>query len=168
MLKKIFHTNTKGFTLIELLVVIAIFALMANFAMYSISKTRRQSRDVKRVSDVKQLRSALYLYSVEKKSFPSDGGDTIALGIDNHLILDNNGWGDGQTPQNPIFMYKVPRDPGMIASTSGHPCLAGSSTVCDYSYTLNSENDYIIYFYLEGAVNNLSPGLHYITKSVIK
>ena len=166
MTKKFFSPS--AFTLIELLVVIAIFALIANVTMYSVNKTRRQSRDVKRVSDIKQLRSALYLYSVDNRSFPSDGGSTIALGTDNHLLLDDSGWGDGGSIQCPVFMYQVPRDPSMIVQASGQPCTASSLSLCDYSYTLNNENDYIIYFYLEGPVNDLAAGLHYATKSVIK
>ena len=166
MIKKRF--SSPAFTLIELLVVIAIFALIANITMYSVSKTRRQSRDVKRVSDIKQLRSALYLYSIGNKSYPSDGGSTIALGVDNHLLLDDSGWNDGTSIQRPVFMYQVPRDPSMITQSNGQPCTASSAEICDYSYTLNSNNDYIIYFYLEGPVNNLAAGLHSATKATIK
>lgn len=154
------HQN-KGFTLIELLVVVAIFVLIANVTMVSLNKAKRESRDAKRLANINQLRSALHLYSTEKLSYPD--GDGIALGIDGHLILDDNGWSDGNSPQSPIFMYSVPRDPSMISSTNSQPCTSGSTSVCDYSYTING-NDYIIYFYLEGSMGSYSAGIHAATK----
>ncbi len=151
----------KGFTLIELLVVIAIFALIANITMISLNKAKREARDAKRLANINQLRSALHLYSTSKLSYPAGNG--IALGTDGHLVLDNSGWSDGSAPQSPVFMYSVPRDPKMKTQSSSHPCTSSSSSVCDYSYTLNG-NDYIIYFYLEGQVNSYGPGIHYATK----
>ncbi len=154
----------KGFTLIELLVVIAIFALIANVTMISLNKAKRESRDAKRLANINQLRSALHLYSTENLSYPD--GDGIALGVDGHLVLDDSGWSDGSSPQSPIFMYSVPRDPSMISSTASQPCTSSSSSVCDYSYTLNG-NDYIIYFYLEGPMGSYEAGIHAATKDNI-
>lgn len=156
--------KSKGFTLIELLVVIAIFALIANVTMISLNKAKRESRDAKRLANINQLRSALHLYSTENLSYPD--GDGIALGVDGHLVLDDNGWSDGSSPQSPIFMYSVPRDPSMISSSASQPCTSSSSSVCDYSYTLNG-NDYIIYFYLEGPMGSYEAGIHAATKDNI-
>ncbi len=156
--------KNKGFTLIELLVVIAIFALIANVTMISLNKAKRESRDAKRVANINQLRSALHLYSTDNLSYPAGNG--IALGTDGHVILDDNGWSDGSSPQAPIFMYSVPRDPSMRTSNSSSPCTSNSNNICDYSYTLNG-NDYIIYFYLEGPMGSYEAGLHAATKDNI-
>lgn len=52
----------KGFTLVELLVVIAIIGLLATIAFLSLNRARSKARDAKRVSDIRQLQSALELY----------------------------------------------------------------------------------------------------------
>jgi prepilin-type N-terminal cleavage/methylation domain-containing protein len=155
--------KNKGFTLIELLVVIVIFALIANITIIALNKAKRESRDAKRMSNINQLRSALHLHQTDKSAFPD--GDGISLGIEGNLVLDNTGWSDGSSPTSPIFMYSVPRDPRMVNKPSD-PCTGASSDPCDYGYTLNA-NDYIIYFYLEGPVNNFDSGIHAATKDEI-
>ena len=52
----------KGFTLVELLVVIAIIGLLSTIAFISLNRARAKARDSKRISDVRQLQSALELY----------------------------------------------------------------------------------------------------------
>ena len=153
--------NKKGFTLIELLVVIAIFALIANVAMISLGKARRESRDAQRMSDINQFRSALHLYSLENSNYPN--GENIPLGTGNYMILNFNGWGNDTTP--PIFMYSAPRDPKM-ANQSPDACISSSSGSCDYGYSLN-DNDFIIYFYLEGNIGSMVEGLHVATEDEI-
>ena len=58
MLKK----TEKGFTLIELLVVIAIIGLLSSIILISFTQFRMRSRDARRVSDMKQLKTGLDLY----------------------------------------------------------------------------------------------------------
>ena len=53
--------NSKGFTLIELLVVIAIIGLLSSVVLASLNSAREKSRDARRLSDVKQLQTALEL-----------------------------------------------------------------------------------------------------------
>ncbi len=54
--------NKKGFTLVELLVVIAIIGLLSTIAFISLNRARGKARDAKRISDVRQIQSALELY----------------------------------------------------------------------------------------------------------
>ena len=159
------YKKNTGFTLIELLVVIAIFALIANLTMVALNNAKRESRDAKRVSNINQLRSALHLYHTSNLSYPDDGGSPIALGTDNNLILDRDGW-IGANPTSPIYMYSIPRDPRMIAAPAADPCTVTSVDICDYSYDLGID-DYVIYFYLEDSVGDMSAGLHTATKDTI-
>ena len=54
----------KGFTLIELLIVIAIIGLLSTLAIISMSGARAKARDAQRLSDLKQIQTALeILYS---------------------------------------------------------------------------------------------------------
>jgi prepilin-type N-terminal cleavage/methylation domain-containing protein len=65
--------HKKGFTLIELLVVIAIIGLLATIAIISLNSARRNSRDTRRISDMKQLQTAMEMYF-------NDKGNTYNIG----------------------------------------------------------------------------------------
>lgn len=75
MLKK-----TKAFTLIELLVVIAIIGILTTIAIVALQSSRADSRDAKRLADVRQMQKALEMYFLENGSYPSDISSGIASG----------------------------------------------------------------------------------------
>ena len=56
------RNNKKGFTIIELLVVISIIGLLSTISVVSLNGARIKSRDAKRVSDIKQIKTGLDLY----------------------------------------------------------------------------------------------------------
>lgn len=157
--------SRQGFTLIELIIVLAIFGLIANLTIVALNNAKRESRDAKRMTNISQLRSALHLYHTENLFYPDDGGSPLALGADDNLILDSNGWID-VSPTTPIYMYSVPRDPRLVDQVVGNPCSVASTAVCDYGYSLGA-NDYTIYFYLEGSVGDKAAGLHTATKDTL-
>lgn len=84
--------SNSGFTLIELLVVIAIIALLASIAMIALVSARQKSRDVKRLSDMTQMNTALELYHSYNKGYPSS-----TAGIPQSL--------------SPTFLSSIPRAP---------------------------------------------------------
>lgn len=59
----------------ELLVVIAIIGLLATFATFSYSESRKEARDNIRMSELEQIKTALVLYKAEHGNYPfeSDG-----------------------------------------------------------------------------------------------
>ena len=59
-----------GFTLIELLVVISIIGLLASVILVSLNGARVKGRDVKRLSDLKQIQTALELYYSDNNHYP--------------------------------------------------------------------------------------------------
>lgn len=64
------HKSKKGFTLIELLVVIAIIGLLSTLAVVSLGAARERARDVKRIADLSNLKSALELYASDQGTYP--------------------------------------------------------------------------------------------------
>lgn len=62
----------KAFTLIELLVVIAIIGLLSTLSVLALNQARARARDTKRISDVRQIQTALELYYNEMGDYPAD------------------------------------------------------------------------------------------------
>jgi len=60
----------KGFTLVELLVVIAIIGLLSTMAVIALNSARSKGRDATRVSDIRQVMSALELYYDDNSGYP--------------------------------------------------------------------------------------------------
>lgn len=68
--------NEKGFTLIELLVVIAVIGLLSSIILASLNTARKKGRDARRLSDMKQLQTALELYYSDHTAYPESTAQT--------------------------------------------------------------------------------------------
>jgi len=101
--------KNKGFTLIELLVVIAIIGILSSVVLGSLNAAREKARDVRRVTDIKQIQLALEIYYDINKSYPTD---IYAAGI-----------------LAPTYIPNVPTDP-----QGGHYSYAYSPTTGDPLY----------------------------------
>ncbi|MDD4412367.1 MAG: DUF1566 domain-containing protein [Patescibacteria group bacterium] len=124
--------NLKGFTLIELLVVIVIIGILATLTTVGLSTARVKARDAKRISDIKQMQTALELYYNEENTYPP----TSALDVGKALV----GTQSGKT-----FMGKIP---------------AGPNTGETYTYAqINSGTSYTLSYVLEKPVNEFGAGL---------
>ena len=101
----------RGFTLVELLVVIAIIALLSTLSVVALNSARTKARDARRLSDIRQIRTALDMYYDSSSTYPATCN---ALGsATNCMCLTSNGWKDSNcTGGGTIFMQKVPKDPG--------------------------------------------------------
>lgn len=135
--------NKKGFTLIELLVVIAIIGLLSTLAVVALGQARVKARDSKRLSDLKQLQTALELYYTDTNAYPSSG--TITLGDSTHKCLASAGFIQTCTTGT-TYMGQVPSDPS-------------NGQTYTYSATGTSPTTYSITATLEGTVNGLSEGI---------
>ena len=71
--------NKKGFTLIELLVVIAIIGLLATLSVIALNTARVKARDARRVSDVKQIQTALEMYFDASSTYPAATNTALFL-----------------------------------------------------------------------------------------
>ncbi len=102
--------NKRGFTLIELLVVIAILGLLSTLAVVALGSARTKSRDSKRLSDLKQLQTALELYYTENTAYPA--GTNIQLGSTNYICLNKSGWSATISCAG-AYMAKIPVGPSV-------------------------------------------------------
>ncbi len=75
-------SGSRGFTLIELLVVISIIAVLSSTVYASLNSARSKARDAKRVSEVKQLKTALELYATSNNlQYPASGSNNTVQSI---------------------------------------------------------------------------------------
>ncbi len=91
--------NRKGFTLIELLVVIAIIGLLSTLAVISLNSARQKSRDARRVSDIKQIQTALELYYTDNNGYPTTVAQGGSIGTYMNLVPSN------PTPGGANYVY---------------------------------------------------------------
>ena len=89
----------KGFTLIELLVVIAIIGILATIVLVSLNTARKKARDVRRVSDLRQMALALEMYYDTAGGYVADGTD------------DDNDWDSLAAQLAPTYIGSIPTDP---------------------------------------------------------
>lgn len=137
--------NKKGFTLIELLIVIAIIGLLSSIMIVSLKNVRAKARDTRRITDLRQLQTALELFYHTHGRYPITGGGPY---WDDHwnefstCLETGSGCGfviSGYTP----VMSEVPQDP-----LDG----PGSSDIDPTYYTGwdgRTEQNYILRAYLE-------------------
>ena len=140
--------NKKGFTLIELLVVIAIIGLLATLAVVALQNARQKSRDAKRVSDIKQLQTALDLFYSDNTTYPAEAA-AVTLGQATTDALCGGGFvaaGDASCTADATYMDRVPADPV-------------DNALLIYQYT-GDATSYSVTFELEGATGGLAKGAH--------
>jgi len=120
----------RGFTLVELLVVIAIIALLSTLSVVALNSARAKARDARRLSDIKQIRTALDMYFDSNLTYPAN---CAGLGSSsNCMCLTSNGWATSGCAGT-IFMQKVPKDPGTY---SYDYTMQGSGASYTIAYTL--------------------------------
>ena len=141
--------NKKGFTLIELLVVIAIIGLLSTLAVIALNNARQKSRDARRVSDVKQIQSALELYYNDVNGYPDEG--TVTEGT-----INDEAWGTGSVNNDgTTYMNIVP----------GNPDPGGA----EYAYEVAADNQtYSLTYKLESGAGGIGSGFHTATEKGIQ
>jgi prepilin-type N-terminal cleavage/methylation domain-containing protein len=140
------NKSSSGFTLIELLVVIAIIGILSAVVLTNLNNARKRANDAKRLSEIRQLQSALALYFDKFGSYPSTSGyafpapsscdGTFATAL---APLVTNG-----------FIGKIPSDPINSDSGNGRFCFfyytntaCGSTGVTTQAYAIRFHTEII-------------------------
>ncbi|MDP3995205.1 MAG: prepilin-type N-terminal cleavage/methylation domain-containing protein [bacterium] len=147
------YTQKKGFTLIELLVVIAIIGVLSTLAVVSLNNARAKSRDAKRVSDIKQVQTALELYFVDNNGYPAGTG--LVLGGTSAATLSDSGFTATGGGSGTTYMGQVPSN-----ATPGGADYVYAQTQSGVSYTIG--------FTLESQTGALAQGTHVASPSGIE
>jgi type II secretion system protein G len=126
--------KSKGFTLIELLVVIAIIGILATIVLVSLNTARTKARDVRRVSDLRQVALALEMYYDEHAYYPPAAAANSCT---------NASWDSMSTEiQTHGYMAQAPNDPtdtGNYVYAYGTNAIGTSAT--DYDLRAVLENN---------------------------
>lgn len=148
------RTQKKGFTLIELLVVIAIIGLLSTLAVVALNSARQKSRDAKRLSDIKQIQTALELYYSDSNAYPAAPAGALGENANALALCSNGGWKAACVANtDTTYMGQVPADP--------------NTATTHYTYAL-SGTDYAVTFTLEGKTGSLAAGAHTATPNGIQ
>lgn len=128
--------NLNGFTLIELIIIIFILGLIIPLVFFSLSNSRSQGNDAKRIADIAQLQIALQSYYDAEDNYPPEliPGEPL-IGSSTKII----------------FLNKIPEN----YPYSKDDCLLYKK----YNYEYNKEKKtYQISFCLESNIDEYSPG----------
>ena len=118
----------KGFTLIELLVVISIISLLSSIVLASVNNVRSKARDTVRISNLKQIQTAIELYYSSSGHYPTPG-DSISAGTQSDAACwqGNSNWISDGTNFNWSIGY-LPSQPHDPIDNCVWPCGNGGAT----------------------------------------
>ncbi len=141
MIRRIKNTAF-GFTLIELLVVISIISALSSIVFASLQEARVSARDAKRLSDIKQIMTALELYYDQNGFYP--------LCSANNVCSTNGYAGPMSTLPITAYLSVIPNDPVNTSTLYGYYYARGyyASGVSTFVLT-GSASHYIIATRLE-------------------
>jgi prepilin-type N-terminal cleavage/methylation domain-containing protein len=102
------RASTPAFTLAELLVVIAIIGILSTLSVVALNNARSRARDTSRLSDARQIGTALEMYFDTNGAYPetptlSDNASITGLCISN--------LGISSTCGTEIYLQKIPAGP---------------------------------------------------------
>ena len=157
---------TTGFTMIELLVVISIIGMLISALLGSLSAAKAEARNVRRLTDIREYRTALELFYVDKGYYPYPDdvlGNIVCLG-DYSSNACNEGEDGPLYESNTVNNALLPYIPSLPTNT--HPINFGNYILDGYTYrcSLETVNNngcgrYIIEWYMEGENKNCLDGV---------
>lgn len=123
--------NKKGFTLIEMLIVVGLIGLLGTLSAIAIGSARSKMRDAKRLSDVRQLQSALEDHFKTVNQYPIHEG--LRLGDPTaSRCLSNVGFAASCQGALSVFMQIVPSE---FTRGIGRDVACGTPSQAGYCYT---------------------------------
>lgn len=127
-----------GFTLVELLVVISILGILITLSMVSFRSSQQKARDAARKSDMRNISTALRLYSNDKGFFPANNasGQILGCGVTGTSACT---WGAAWVVGTSTYMNMLPKDP--VANQSYQYAVGATGDTFTISACLENKND---------------------------
>ena len=138
--------KSRGFTLIELLVVIAIIGLLSTLSVIALNSAREKARNARRVSDMKQIQTALEIYFNDIGRYPAS----------TELVFSATGQ---IATASKVYMSVLPRNPMPRNDT---PCPDN-----EYVYTRDSSVSYHLTYCISEATGGIAVGTNQATPAGI-
>ena len=133
--------NKQGFTLIELLVVIAIIGLLATLSVVALNNARERARDSRRISDIRQIQTALELYYNANPTTGYPDNTTTETGAAAHTEL---------SPDLDSYLNPIPENP------TPDDCATDGT----YTYTKVDDNSYTLEYCLGSDTGGIPAGVN--------
>jgi type II secretory pathway pseudopilin PulG len=135
------NIKQQGFSLLELLIVVGIIIVLATVSIVALNGQRANARDAKRISDIRQIRTALELYSSDEGAYPIVP-DPIILGVNGKEKLCSKALGSfvaasTQCDAKSSYMVTVPSDP----LPTGKYLYTGTATGYDITFSTEKASD---------------------------
>lgn len=159
--------DKKGFTLVELLVVVAIIGLLSTLAVVALGSARGKARDAKRLSDIKQVQTALELFYNDNNGYPVAAAPPLALGGAGAVTLSGAGITAANGAAGTTYMGQVPSNPAPGGAPYNYTPKKSDNGDCTAAPVTNCVS-YNITFTLEGQTGSLAAGAHTATPSGIQ
>ncbi|MDD5341581.1 MAG: prepilin-type N-terminal cleavage/methylation domain-containing protein [Patescibacteria group bacterium] len=109
------NKKNKGFTVVELLVVILVILVLASISVFALNGQKAKAQDAKRLSDIRQIQTALEFYKSDAGEYPIVS-TPIILGSQQYGRLCSKASGGFVSSQTVCsadsnYMSQIPTDP---------------------------------------------------------
>lgn len=104
-----YKTIHKWFTLVEMLIVVVIIGILAAALIPRVQSAQSRARDVARIAHMKDISTALELYSFDSASYPT--GPWYAINTSGYITSADTEWKNSFQDQLSPYIKSVPTDP---------------------------------------------------------
>ncbi len=94
--------SKKAYTLIEMLMVVAIIGILASSILVGLGSARSKARDSRRISDLKNVQTALELYYSKYGSYPGGGQNWNWSDLVSIITSEETGLNIAKLPKDPL------------------------------------------------------------------
>ena len=142
-----FRKNQKGFSLVEVLIIVGIIGILITVWVLSLNSKQAEIRDLSRLKDVNELRSAMEVVKNETGTYDRALCDLTVVSM------------CGQKSNSDLVKYLPTISTLNDPSEKADPCdnrTACTKDACNYSFLSLTENNYEVLFHLEKGANGFT------------